>query len=211
MDTTMTNHAQATGDIELIFLGTGTSGSVPNIACLTAPPDAPRCRACTAAVTPAGRKNARRNTSAVLRVPGRDGRARTILIDAGKNLQAAALEWFPAHGLRALDAVLITHAHADAMNGLDDLRAWTLRGVVQDHIPIYCSRATFADVARAFPYMVAKEHASGGGDVPEFRWHIFEDGVPFVLEDGGIEILPVPGTHVLTLLLSCPRLPCLRR
>ena len=66
-------------------------------------------------------------------------RHRTIVIDVGKNFQAAALEWFPKYGMRRIDAVLLTHAHADgessfavevrtlltscvAMNGLDDLR-----------------------------------------------------------------------------------------
>ena len=33
----------------------------------------------------------------------------------GKDFQAAALEWFPKYGLREIDAVLITHAHADGM------------------------------------------------------------------------------------------------
>jgi phosphoribosyl 1,2-cyclic phosphodiesterase len=40
---------------------------------------------------------------------------RTIVIDAGKNFQAAALEWFPKYGLRRIDALLITHAHADGV------------------------------------------------------------------------------------------------
>lgn len=31
----------------------------------------------------------------------------------GKNFLAAATEWFPKYGLREIDAVLITHAHAD--------------------------------------------------------------------------------------------------
>jgi glyoxylase-like metal-dependent hydrolase (beta-lactamase superfamily II) len=35
------------------------------------------------------------------------------VIDAGKNFQAAAVEWFPKYGLRKIDALLITHAHAD--------------------------------------------------------------------------------------------------
>jgi len=38
---------------------------------------------------------------------------RTIVIDAGKTFQAAAVEWFPKFGLRKIDALLITHAHAD--------------------------------------------------------------------------------------------------
>ena len=68
----------------------------------------------------------------------------TIIIDVGKSFQTSAIEWFPKYGLRRIDAVLITHAHADgksgrqffgeatesnsmrhafpAMNGLDDLR-----------------------------------------------------------------------------------------
>lgn len=37
----------------------------------------------------------------------------TVLIDVGKNFQAAAVEWFPKYGLRHIDAVLLTHAHAD--------------------------------------------------------------------------------------------------
>ena len=39
---------------------------------------------------------------------------RTIVIDAGKSFYAAACEWFPKHGLRRIDALLLTHAHADA-------------------------------------------------------------------------------------------------
>lgn len=39
--------------------------------------------------------------------------SRTILIDTGKNFQAAAVEWFPKYGLRRIDAVLLTHGHAD--------------------------------------------------------------------------------------------------
>jgi len=126
---------KSTSGFDLIFLGTGTSGSVPNISCLTAPPEEDPCRTCLSTLTPEGKKNIRRNTSAIVRVDGADGKKvyvanfgshrfrrgliivylhlRTILIDAGKNLQAAALEWFPKYGLRRIDAVLLTHGHAD--------------------------------------------------------------------------------------------------
>jgi phosphoribosyl 1,2-cyclic phosphodiesterase len=39
--------------------------------------------------------------------------SRTIVIDVGKTFREAAIEWFPEYGLRKIDAVLITHAHAD--------------------------------------------------------------------------------------------------
>jgi len=127
----------STPAFDLIFLGTGTSGSVPNISCLTAPPEQEPCRTCLSTLTPEGKKNIRRNTSAIVRANGTDGKKvyaansgssiasirrlivvylhhlRTILIDAGKNFQAAALEWFPKYGLRRIDAVLLTHGHAD--------------------------------------------------------------------------------------------------
>jgi hypothetical protein len=98
------------------------------------------------------------------------------------------------------------------MNGLDDLRAWTLRGAIQQHIDVYVSQTTFSEVQRAFPYMVSEEFASGGGDVPEVKWHIFEDGVPIVLEESGIEVLPLPGAfirlhsyHIRDFVSSAPR------
>ncbi|OCH96706.1 hypothetical protein OBBRIDRAFT_787275 [Obba rivulosa] len=183
------------GDAELIFLGTGTSSSIPHVDCLTRPPDATPCRTCLSTLTPEGKRNIRRNTSAVVRVRGRDGELVTIVIDVGKTFQPAAVEWFPKHGLRRIDAVLITHAHADAMNGLDDLRGWTLHGAIQSHIDVYVSKDTFTEVQRSFPYMVAKEYASGGGDVPEFKWHIIEDRVPFEIGDTGVHITPFAVHH----------------
>ncbi|EGO28417.1 hypothetical protein SERLADRAFT_458787 [Serpula lacrymans var. lacrymans S7.9] len=183
----------AIAPIELVFLGTGTSSSLPHLDCLTAPPDREPCSTCLSTLTPEGKKNIRRNTSAALRVQGKDGNTTTIVIDVGKNFQAAAVEWFPKYNLRRIDAVIITHAHADAMNGLDDLRGWTLGGAIQSHIDVYVSLPTFREVQRAFPYLVSKEFASGGGDVPEFAWHIIDDKVPF--EINGIRITPFTVHH----------------
>ncbi|KAL0577592.1 hypothetical protein V5O48_004390 [Marasmius crinis-equi] len=202
--------------VELIFLGTGTSSSLPSIGCLTLPRDGSDeqgCRACLSTLKPEGKKNIRRNTSAAVRMKDKKGQPITIVIDAGKTFQAAALEWFPTHGLRRIDALLLTHAHADAMNGLDDLRGtdapskggrrltnasdpgWTLGSTIQDHVDVYLSQATFQEVKRSFPYLVSKEYASGGGDVPDFIWHIIDDGVPFEINDTGIFVTPFAVHH----------------
>ena len=102
------------------------------------------------------------------------GCLRTICIDVGKTFLAGALEFFPMYGLSRIDAVLLTHAHADgalsvwyrlskpnsqtyvlaAVNGLDDLRGWTLGGAIQSHIDIYLTQTTFVEVNRMFPYLV---------------------------------------------------------
>ncbi|KAI0662522.1 beta-lactamase-like protein [Cubamyces menziesii] len=187
--------APSDGSVEVILLGTGTSSTIPHVDCLTAPPGAKKCRTCWSTLHPDGKKNIRRNTSAVLRVPKQDGDLATIVIDVGKSFQQAAVEWFPKYGLRKIDAVLITHAHADAMNGLDDLRGWTLHGAIQPYIDVYVSMDTYDEVKRAFPYLISKEFASGGGDVPEFNWHIIDDRAPFQLHDTGIWIHPFNVQH----------------
>lgn len=51
--------------VEVIFLGTGTSSSVPTIACLTHPEK--KCLVCLSSQTAEGIKNNRKNTSVVVR------------------------------------------------------------------------------------------------------------------------------------------------
>jgi len=65
--------------IDFIFLGTGTSGSLPNVSCLTAPEGEPPCKTCLSTLKPEGKKNIRRNTSAVIRVDGKDGKKMYVL------------------------------------------------------------------------------------------------------------------------------------
>ncbi len=87
--------------MRLTFLGTGTSMGVPVIGC-----DCPVCSS-------PDPRNKRLRTSALLQVAGLN-----LLFDAGLDLRQQAL----TIGLKRLDAVLLTHAHADHIAGLDDLR-----------------------------------------------------------------------------------------
>ncbi|XP_048608949.1 putative hydrolase C777.06c [Brassica napus] len=54
--------------------------------------------------------------------------------------------------LRTLDAVVITHSHADAIGGPDDLRDWTNN--VQPHIPIYTATRDFEVMKKTHYYLV---------------------------------------------------------
>ncbi|KAK4529886.1 hypothetical protein CCYA_CCYA02G0743 [Cyanidiococcus yangmingshanensis] len=171
----------------IVFLGTATSEGVPRVSCLTEQP-APRCRVCVDASTRPQSPNRRRNTSLVVRRRRRtlDGRealgGRThenVVIDVGKFFYQAAIDVFPAAGLRQIDAVVLTHEHADATNGLDDLRDWTLnigrrQGDGPLCIPVWGDAATLERVKSAFPYLVEPSRATGSGLVPKLSFHQIE-------------------------------------
>ncbi|GAA6008037.1 MBL fold metallo-hydrolase [Rhodotorula paludigena] len=182
--------------LDLLLLGTGTSSSIPSVACLTDETKGCWCCRSTLNKTDAeGQKNARRNTSAVLRVkPSQpDAQEKVILIDCGKTFFSAAVEHWPKAGLREIDAVILTHAHADAILGLDDLRGWTLRGAIQKSIPIYCTQETFNEVSKAFGYLTNTGSATGGGDIPALTWHIFPPDESFEL--CGVRVTPLAVHH----------------
>ncbi|BGP66450.1 hypothetical protein NBRC10512_002484 [Rhodotorula toruloides] len=177
---------------ELLFLGTACSSALPNIVCTTDPVNG--CDACLDTVGNPGSKNIRGNTGCVLRVPRGEGQEElTILIDCGKTFREQALKFFPQHGLRKIDACILTHHHADAIDGLDDLRIWTYDSAIERTIPIYCTRTTYDQIASSFTYMVSKAAASGSGALPSFDWHIMREDEEW--DVCGVKIVPVPVEH----------------
>jgi phosphoribosyl 1,2-cyclic phosphodiesterase len=192
-------------EMKVLFMGTGTSGCVPSIACLLQPEKIP-CRICPDAYSNPKSYNHRLNTSILIQVPsptgvpgmsGVSGEAKpgksvmpgefqgknqkgrfkeevNILVDCGKTYLWSSLAFFPKLGVTHLNALLLTHPHADAMLGLDDLRGWTMNGAVQSSIDVYCDRATLRYISQVFPYLIDKKLASGGGDVPSLVFHELE-------------------------------------
>ncbi|KAI9337598.1 beta-lactamase-like protein [Zopfochytrium polystomum] len=124
-------------------------------------------------------KNRRNNTSAVYRYDDpSNGLPRNVLIDCGKTFYSAAVQWFPRYGIHALDAVVLTHGHADAVAGLDDLRMWTLgAGRVQDCVEVWCDAATLRVVRGMFPYLVDTRLATGGGQVGALVFRVWDEVV----------------------------------
>lgn len=171
---------------EIIFLGTGTSEGIPRVSCLTDP--LKTCPVCTKAAEP-GNRNRRLNTSILIRYRRPSGNC-NILIDAGKFFYHSALRWFPTYGIRTIDAVVITHSHADAIGGLDDLRDWTNN--VQPHITIYVAERDFEVMKKTHYYLVDTSVIIPGAAVSELQFDIIEEK-PFVVHD--LKFTPLPVWH----------------
>ncbi|VVA24057.1 PREDICTED: putative hydrolase C777 06c [Prunus dulcis] len=171
---------------EIIFIGTGTSEGIPRVSCLTNP--LKTCEVCSKAAEP-GNKNRRLNTSILVRYPRPSGSC-NVLIDAGKFFYHSALKWFPSYGIRTIDAVIITHSHADAIGGLDDLRDWTNN--VQPHIPIYVAQRDFEVMKKTHYYLVDTSFVLAGAAVSELQFNIIHED-PFSVQ--GLQFTPLPVWH----------------
>lgn len=149
-------------------LGTGTSVGVPSIGCT--------CPVCTS-MDP---RDQRLRPSVLLRYNGRN-----VLIDAGPDLRQQAL----LSHMDRLDAILFTHAHADHIMGLDDVRPFNFRQ--RQSIPIYGNRETIATIRQVFRYIFETLHTQS--TIPKLDINVLETMEPFDLF--GLTITPVPVKH----------------
>lgn len=157
--------------MRLIFLGTGTSFGVPQIGC--------HCPTCTSSDP-----RDRRTRSAALI----ETRGRRLLIDTPPELRLQLV----SAGVDRIDAVLYTHAHADHVHGIDDLRALSVRqgGV----LPAYGPAATLAELAAKFPYIFdPRIVVHPGTSKPELAAHVLEPGRPATI--AGVAVLPLALPH----------------
>ena len=176
-----------TAKSRIIFLGTGTSEGVPRVSCLTNP--ASQCKVCPDAIKK-GSPNRRRNTSILIQRQLADGRTNNIIIDAGKFFYEAAIQWFPKFKVECIDALVITHAHADAIGGLDDLRDWTNN--TQESLPIYLRDPDYKQVQSLFYYLVDRTKKTGGGGAAKLNFKSI-NASPFTID--GLRIIPLPVEH----------------
>lgn len=127
-----------TGTLEFTILGSGSSGGVP------------RADGEWGVCDPANPKNFRTRCSMLVRRLG-EGAQTTVLVDASPELRLQTAK----AGVKRVDAVVLTHDHADQVHGLDDVRAFYLRQ--QAKIPCWMDAATDRTMMRRFGYIFEGE------------------------------------------------------
>jgi phosphoribosyl 1,2-cyclic phosphate phosphodiesterase len=157
--------------LRLTFLGTGTSFGIPQIGC-----DCAVCRSTDP-------RDRRCRSGAVVASQGR-----TLLIDTPPELRLQLL----AAGIARVDAVLYTHEHADHLNGIDDLRVFSVRA--REPLRCYGPTETLARVREGFRYIFDQEvQVFEGTSKPQLVLHPLEPGV--LTEIAGIPVLPLAFEH----------------
>lgn len=156
----------------------------------------PTCPGCLSAIRP-GSKDRRRNTCLLVQAPhpavaAQTGqRVRNVMIDAGKFFYQSAIEMFPRFAVRTLDAVVLTHAHADAAGGLDDLRDWTNNNR-QPQIPVYHRPEDLDILSKTHYYLIETSNADTAGTMAKLQFR--EEGrKAFDVE--GLLFTPLPVWH----------------
>jgi len=116
--------------VKITILGCGAAGGVPMISVGWG-----RC-------DPANPRNRRRRPSILVEEEGT-----TVLVDTSPDLRDQLLD----AGVRHLDAVLYTHAHADHVHGIDDLRE--VNRAMGHSIDVFADADTLADIEARFAYV----------------------------------------------------------
>jgi phosphoribosyl 1,2-cyclic phosphate phosphodiesterase len=156
--------------MKITLLGSGASSGVPIIGC-----------DCVVCQSP-NPKNKRSRVSLLIETQGKK-----ILIDTSPDLRTQCLR----EGIKTVDAILYTHAHADHIHGIDDIRSLNFhRGSA---IPCYADAPTMAELHERFGYVFKPP-------IPEYGWfrpclipHEITAGVPFEIE--GIKVIPFRQNH----------------
>lgn len=151
-------------ELRVTILGCGSSGGVPRLGGLWGECD------------PTEPRNQRRRCSILLERTGAQGTTR-VLIDTSPDLRAQLLD----AGIGVLDAVVYTHAHADHVHGLDDLRMIFFN--TRRRLDVWADAATQADLRARFGYAVA---APEGSDYPPIlNLHRIDDDADITIDGAG--------------------------
>ncbi|AQU86613.1 MBL fold metallo-hydrolase [Komagataeibacter nataicola] len=121
--------------MDMIILGCGGSAGVPMLGGPDGAGDWGEC-------DPTEPRNRRTRASVLID----DGPGRRLLVDTGPDLRAQ----FLAQRIGMIDAVVYTHAHADHILGLDELRA--INRIINGPIPVYGTAEVLEEIRTRFDY-----------------------------------------------------------
>ena len=152
--------------LKLTVLGSGTSTGVPVLGC--------HCAVCSSSDP----RNSRTRCSVLLEWSGRK-----VLIDTATDFRQQALR----EGIEQIDSVLFTHAHADHVHGIDDLRTFTLR--TGNAIPAYADRGVLDRLKGLFSYIFSES------DAPGYRPRLQVNEVVGPFDLFGQTVVPIPLLH----------------
>ncbi|MCR4821541.1 MAG: MBL fold metallo-hydrolase [Treponema sp.] len=179
--------------MKMTLMGTGTSHGVPVIGC--------NCPVCTSTDP----HDNRLRCSALI-----EHENLHFLIDVGPDFRFQALR----HKINRLDAVFITHSHADHLHGIDDLRIFSHKNsfamskdaaLVQKYpetdgegLPVYTSERTKGYIHERFPYIFV-DHDKGGG-IPKLHLIAIDQNTaenPLIIQGQAspLQVVQIPMIH----------------
>jgi phosphoribosyl 1,2-cyclic phosphate phosphodiesterase len=156
--------------VKVTILGCGPSWGVPRIG--------GEWGACD----PGDPRNRRRRASILVE----EGGAR-LLIDTSPDLREQLLD----AAVRGIDAVLFTHAHADHLHGIDDLRS--VNALMRKTLPIHANARTLAEIRARFGYVLAPVDPGSSGGFYKPVLEPREIAGPF--QAAGIDVAPFVQDH----------------
>jgi phosphoribosyl 1,2-cyclic phosphate phosphodiesterase len=154
--------------VEILFLGTGTSAGVPMIGC--------HCDVCRSTDP----RDKRSRPSVLLTY-----NTTRVLVDTTPELRLQCV----ANGVDLIDAVVYTHAHADHIMGLDDVRRFN--ALKNGPLDVWADEKTFHALDHCFGYAFKTPQP----DRPDFRPHLVQREIVGEFEIGGMKWIPVPLIH----------------
>lgn len=137
--------------MRVTVLGCGASGGVPNIGC--------DCAICTSG----NPKNIRTRSSILI-----ENKDSKVLVDLSPDLRQQALR----HTITTVDAIIVTHGHADHCHGIDDTRTFNYHR--KGPIPLYSDQATLDRLQAGFSYVFTPHHPGKPWYKPELTPHLID-------------------------------------
>jgi phosphoribosyl 1,2-cyclic phosphate phosphodiesterase len=153
--------------LKITFLGTGTSGGVPMIAC--------PCYVCASK----DEKDKRLRSSILVQ-----SETTTLVIDTTPDFRTQMLR----KNVRKLDAVLFTHPHKDHIAGLDDIRAFNF--FQKKPMDVYANTLTQEALKKEFAYVFSDKKYPG---IPSVNMHTIDKETFMV---GNIPVTPILVYHL---------------